>query len=102
MAVIPDAIYRQLGGQRFAAMTGAQFLAPNKLTLGITLPNARTARGIKAICITLDADDTYTVQFYRPIRRGAFDPTVAKELTGIYADQLQAVFTENTGLETHL
>jgi hypothetical protein len=91
-------ILAQLGGNKFLAMTGAKNLVygENSLTLKI----GRGARnGITHLCVTLDADDTYTVQFHRV--RGV-KVALVEEISGVYADSLQELFTDRTGFATRL
>ena len=50
--------------------------------------------------ITLTPWDDYTLEFF--ILEKATQPIKLSEVEGIYADQLQEVFTNHTGLDTHL
>jgi hypothetical protein len=92
-------ILEQLGGRRFLAMTGAkQLLSFNEPGLGglqFKLPRrgARAKHGIDAVRITLDASDTYTVDFFKGASK-------VRTIDGLYAEGLRRVFTEVTGLET--
>lgn len=94
---IAATILQQLGGSRFIAMTGAKNLINHGSALSMKLPrNASKANMLK---ITLDANDTYTVEFSK-FRN--LDITPVKTLNNVYADQLRSVFTATTGLETSL
>lgn len=94
-------IFEQLGGQRFAAMTGAKDLvtASGGRGLSFRLPSYMARKGINAVRITLEASDLYTVEFSK-LRGQKFTPVSKSE--GIYADGLAAVFTTETGLFTAL
>jgi hypothetical protein len=49
--------------------------------------------------VILDADDTYTVEFWKV--RG-INAKQVRTVDQVYADNLQHVFTTYTGLDTHL
>ena len=94
---IAATIKQQLGGARFCIMTGAkQFSYSEDGSLNFRIPRTKN---IRAIRITLDADDTYTMTFFS-IRK--LDCKVVHEVSGVYCDQLQSVFTSKTGLYTRL
>ena len=92
-------ILQQLGGNKFVMMTGAKNLMKSNggKTLSFRLPKA--LGGINYVKITLDASDTYTVEFGRV---SGTTYTVKKEFANVYADQLQNIFTKTTGLYTKL
>jgi hypothetical protein len=94
-------ILQQLGGNKFTVMTGARNLIAIESGLSFRLPGASgfTKQGINYVKITLDADDTYTMEFGR-VRGMTYK--VLKTHNGIYFDQLQEIFTSETGLATHL
>ena len=94
---IARAILAQLGGQRFAVMTGARQLLAIDSGLRFRIPAASDK--INLVKVTLAADDTYTVEFYTV--RGTSSRTVAA-IDGLYADGLARVFTDRTGLHTGL
>jgi len=86
---------QHLGGNRFIAMTGANNFLKGDNFISFKLPNAKN--GIKYVKVELDeARDLYNMTFMN--RSG----NVVKKTDGLYFDQLQEVFTENTGLDTHL
>jgi len=93
-------IMNQLGGPRFIAMTGAKYITydgkAESANLAFRFMGSRRANHLK---IVLNVMDTYDLTFYL-IRGDTF--RVVKELTGIYNDMLQSVFTETTGLVTSL
>ena len=98
---IANTILQQLGGRKFQAMTGARQFVALESGLRFKLPGGGgfCKHGINCVSITLDPSDTYTVVFYR--NRGMTVTTVS-EHHDIYFDQLQELFTAETGLDTHL
>ena len=107
---VAQTIYQQLGGGRFAAMTGVRDFVAGDDFLQLTLP--RNASKANRLRITLDrAADLYNVRFYRRTG-GTFDrkklemrPMVVKEVAafaGIYCDQLEDIFRQVTRLETRM
>jgi len=97
-------ILAQIGGNVFARMTGAKnFVSgtnPNGTPyLMFSIPAASTTNKANRVCITLDASDTYTVTF-QSLR--SLKLKTISEVSGVYADQLRAVFTSATGLYTSL
>ena len=101
-------ILNQLGGNKFIAMTGAK----DFLTGGndITFKIGKNSSKANMINIILDDNDTYTMKFikftkFRMTKNYEFieaKTEVLKEEKGIYSDLLQEIFTEYTGLYTHL
>jgi hypothetical protein len=94
---IEQEILRQLGGNKFIAMTGAKNFVAGDGILAFRIPKALD--GINAIRITLTSLDLYDLKFFRIY--GA-DMTLVAEVNGVYNDQLQSIFTAKTGLYTHL
>jgi len=93
---IGKTILDQLGGNKFTAMTGAKDFYTNGNSLNFRIPRSNTITHVR---ITLDPTDTYTMLFMKVYRR---DVTNVAEHSGLFADQLQPVFTKETGLRTHL
>jgi hypothetical protein len=93
---VAQIILDQLGGNRFARMTGAwQFLGSEEgRFLRFKVPGAKD--GIALVKITLDPNDTYTVEFLS--KTGS----VIWQGSDIYADMLEDIFTDKTGLATRL
>ena len=90
-------ILEQLGGNKFLAMTGSKNLVDMGNGLKMSLPkNQSKANGLE---VTLNESDTYNMKFYK-ITGANF--TIKEEYQDIYASELQTVFTEVTGLDTHL
>ncbi len=90
---IAHTIAQQLGGNRFLAMTGALLIAgENALTI-------KAAR--RTIVITLTPADTYLVEALK-VNRRTFEVTRNVIAEDAYAEDLQGIFTEATGLATRL
>lgn len=94
---VAQTILNQLGGGRFIAMTGASNLTgrPDGLSFKI----GRNSKKVTHVRITLTAMDDYTVEFLN-VRGGSVKPVAFCE--GVYDDNLQEVFTNETGMYTHL
>lgn len=90
-------ILRQLGGNRFKVMTGAESFSSGEKMLSFRLKS--NPKKIKGVRITLDPSDTYTMEFLSI--RNMEVKTVSKA-EGIYCDMLQETFTDHTGLYTSL
>lgn len=96
---VAKTILQQLGGQQFIAMTGAKHFLAGPQALSFQLPANFARSRINHVRITLDSDDTYSVSFGRA--RGAHYTVVSHHQT-VYADGLQRVFRDQTGLDTSL
>lgn len=100
---IARTILGQLGGNRFATMTGARkFVAISDPGLQFDLPvNAGALDKVTRLRIVLDPSDTYTVISYRK-QRDQLEYTEVTRQSGIYCDMLEDTFTDMTGLYTSL
>ena len=94
-------ILNQLGGNRFVAMTGCSNFGSTPSSLSFKLPRGVANKATHCV-ITLDASDTYTVEFVKCNMRAAVYRQVVAETSGVYADQLCEIFTRATGLYTSL
>ena len=94
---IAKTILQQLGGNKFIAMTGAKNLGASNKSLSMKI--GRNSKSINYVVITLKSSDLYEMEFIR--MRGA-KRTVVKKVKGVYADQLQTMFTKYTGMNTRL
>jgi len=98
-------ILEQLGGHKLIAMIGAHSFTADGDSLIFKLPSRSNAKRIAGVKITLTVMDDYTVEFFAfrgSLARGNYRcETVAKH-EGIYCDQLQGVFEDETGLLTSL
>ncbi len=101
---IAQNILLQLGGNRFKTMTGAKnFLAGDSYLL-FTIPKCNKG-GINLVMISLNGLDLYDMAFLRVKKKRnsiEYDQQVIAEVKNIYFDMLQTIFTEQTGLYTHL
>ena len=90
-------ILRQLGGNKFIAMTGAKNFGAteNSLTFKIG-KNSSSANWVKVV---LNGKDLYDLSFIQV--RGDKIKTL-KTYDDVYFDQLQEIFTSFTGMYTHL
>ena len=95
---IANTILAQLGGNKFIAMTGSKNFIASKESLTMTLTKNKVKA--KYLSVTLNSNDTYTMLFFSLNRN--FERVSKSEKTGVYFDQLQSIFTEVTGLDTHL
>ena len=100
MNTIAHTILTQLGGGRFVAMTGAKNMLNHGDALSFKLPNGFAAKKINSVKISYDEGrDLYTIEFNR-IYGVKF--TEISKFEGVYFDDLQRIFTEETGLDTRL
>lgn len=90
-------IFSQLGGNKFLVTTGSKNLLSSKN--GLSMHLAKNKSGAKYLEITLAGDDTYTLKFTKLVKSNL---VTVKLIEGVYCDNLQSVFTEVTGLYTHL
>ncbi|EDW8942659.1 hypothetical protein A4O59_004286 [Salmonella enterica subsp. enterica] len=96
-------ILNQLGGSRFIAMTGAKNFAffdeNGECGLCFRLPSNFAMKGINLVKIKLTFSDTYQVTF------SCVCGAMVKEISTfdhIYCDQLEWLFSQETGLATRL
>jgi hypothetical protein len=91
-------ILKQLGGAKFQAMTGANMFVAIENGLQFSFKGNKDMNKCR---ITLAADDTYVVEFFK-FNRAQGTCTLVKEYGMIGVENLQAIFTLTTGLDTHL
>lgn len=98
---IATTILDQLGGGRFAAMTGAKCFAAIESGVRFKLPSkpGYIKNGINMVTVRLTPSDTYTVE-YGKLRGMKY--TVVATSENVYCDTLQADFLDTTGLFTSL
>ena len=99
---VAQTILSQLGGNRFIAMTGCSNFLSDINSLSFKLPRGSAKNKATHCTITLDASDTYTIEFVKCNMRAAVYRQVVAETSGVYADQLCELFTAATGLEVRL
>ena len=90
-------LIKQLGGNRFIAMTGAKNFVVGPKGAGFKI--GRNSKGINYVRIDLDGRDLYNMEFIQA--RGGNMKVKSKE-KGVYFDQLRKLFTKNTGMYTTL
>ena len=84
------------GFTRIAIMIGARNFIAHEAGLSFKFPQRK--RSLPNHCkVTLDASDTYTVEFSRIGKRG-LEVTKLASLAGIYAEDLKSTFETTTGL----
>jgi len=95
---IAQTILQQLGGTRFAVMTGSKNFVggSNFLQFSVGRGTKNKANKVK---ITLEASDLYTLEFFSV--RGVNVKQCGDAVRDVYADKLQAAFTEATGFYTN-
>lgn len=91
-------ILDQLGGNRFRSMTGAKHFGKDDNKQSISFKIGRNCKQINYVTIKLTSMDLYNISFIK-MRKCQMTKV---EIKGIYFDQLQSIFTENTGLNTIL
>ena len=89
-------ILEQMGGDRFALMTGAKNFVGHEDALSFKFPRANKINYVK---ITLNSMDLYNLEFSYIHK---YRMTTQKVYTDVGAEQLQSIFTEATGLFTKL
>lgn len=115
MNQIANDIYNQLGGGRFAAMTGTKGFVWDEQKQMLRMILAKNGSKANRLEITYNWDDTYTMRFYyyKPEsfkidhKKAEFKtyPEKLEEVKTyehIYCDQLQELFTEVTKMYTRL
>ena len=104
-------LLQQLGGNKFLAMTGTKNFLRGEVSE--TNPKAflrmdltRNKAGANRLRITLEANDTYTMEFYKMTlgKSTNWEAKITNEqiFENVYEDMLQSIFTQVTGLRTAL
>jgi len=91
-----DIIWKQLG--RIRVMIGAKNPSSDKGGRALYFRIGRNGKSINWIRITLDPDDTYSLEF----GRGAGAAKVISSSDGIHADQLKDIIARHTGMAASL
>ena len=101
---VANEIFRQLGGQRFVAMTGAnRFIDMTKETCGIDgirMKIGRNKTNANFFEVVLNSMDTYDVCFAKLTSLGEYKSV--KEYKNVYNDSLVSLFESHTGMYTSL
>jgi hypothetical protein len=98
-------ILEQLGGNRFAAMTGANTFVGDEQarSLRFKISSRLATNGANMVRVTLEPSDLYRVEFFKLYSfRGQPKLREISRHDGVYFDQLRPLFTEQTGLDTSL
>ena len=80
-------------------MTGAKNLVVDKAKNTLHMKIGRNSKGVSHLRIKLTGADLYDMEFLQ-VRAG--NVKVKAKETGLYADQLQKMFTKHTGMYTSL
>lgn len=94
---VAKTILAQLGGAGFVAMTGAKHFVGSDN--GLSFRIGRNDRGVTHVRIELDPSDTYTMTFSRVHGKRV---TQKAQHSDVYADDLQRLFTDATGMVTRM
>jgi hypothetical protein len=98
---IAQTILSQLGGNRFALMTGAKNFGFITNGLRFDLPRGSKNKASRVTILLDIGTDTYTMKFEK-VNTRKLCVDLIKEVDLVYNDMLQEVFTNNTGLYTSL
>ncbi len=103
---IAETIYRQLGGNRFAYITGTKNFVSDGNTLRMTI--IRNQSKANRLYITYNPVlDLYTMEFWKVVparfyyKTGKYSPekwTCIKKIEDVYCDQLVELFEEVTAI----
>ena len=96
---VANEILKQLGGDRFAMMTGAKNFAGGHDYLSFKIPSNNKKRVSHVIVRYNAGQDLYEMKFLAV--RGINTKEVVS-FEGVFCDQLQSIFTEVTGFYTKL
>ena len=95
---VANEIYRQLGGNKFAVMTGAKNFID--LENGIRMKIGRNKTNHNWMEITQNSLDLYDVAFAKLTKLG--ERKSLKEYKNVYNDSLVELFERHTGMYTKL
>ena len=95
---VANEIYRQLGGNKFAVMTGAKNFID--LENGIRMKIGRNKTNHNWMEVTLNSLDLYDVAFAKLTKFG--ERKSLKEYKNVYNDSLVELFERHTGMYTKL
>lgn len=92
---IAQTILKQLGGGKFAVVTGAKNFVGGNRALSFTLPSNFCKNGVNRVKVQLEWNDTYTVTFSKVWGKKV---TEFGRFEDVYCDELQDLFERETGL----
>ena len=97
---VQETIVEQMGGNKFRVMVGCKQMSVDGDKPAVTFTIGGGARKrIKYVKVELMGDDTYTMTFSKVFK---YEHKIIKVVKGVYFDQLQSIFTEQTGFDTSL
>lgn len=100
---IAATILQEIGGHRFAAMTGSHDFIKHGNGLRMSLSRNKTTANRLEI-IYDEGADLYNLRFYRrtfSVKTCEVKTKDVKTYEGVYCDMLENIFTDVTGLYTH-
>ena len=95
---IANEIARQIGAKAFFMMGTKKTLVGGEKNLSFKV--MRNGKKVTHITVTLDASDTYTVEFFRCW--GTKAPKILNTVSMVYNDMLKSVISDGTGLELRM
>ena len=95
---VANEIYRQLGGNKFAVMTGAKNFID--IENGIRMKIGRNKTNHNWMEVTVNSLDLYDVAFAKLTKLG--ERKSLKEYNNVYNDSLVELFETHTGMYTKL
>lgn len=99
---IAQTILSQMGGaSRITIMTGAKRFTITERGVRFLFPQRKRSLP-NLVSITLCADDTYRVEFWRVAYTRVHNTEMLSSFDGIHADGLRDLFERTTGLYLHL
>ena len=102
--MIAKTILQQIGGRRFATMTGSRDFI--NMGNGLRMSLAKNKTSANCLDITYDEGlDLYNMRFYRKTFSKKTFEVSKKDIAlheGVYSDMLEEMFTSVTGLYTRL
>ncbi len=102
--MVAQTILQQIGGRRFAVMTGSRNFTD--LGNGLLMSLAKNMTSANRLEIIYDEGaDLYNMRFYRKTFSKKTFESKTKDIAkyeGVYFDMLEYIFTEVTGLYTRL
>lgn len=100
--MIAQTILQQIGGRRFATMTGSRDFI--NMGNGLRMSLSKNKTSANRLDITYDEGlDLYNMRFYRKTFSKKTFECKTKEIVGyegVYCDMLEDIFTQVTGLHT--
>lgn len=93
---VANEILKQMGGNKFLAMTGASNLLALESGLQFKIPTRLASNKANIVRIVLDSDDTYTMTFYKFSMKKASSEILSA--SGLFCDNIMEFFTDATGI----